>query len=76
MEIMEFQIEQLRKDTGLLVVCKLATNLILGPTFTGKYITKFGFNSGLIVPSDSKPVAIVYETQRDYIMTISIDNSD
>lgn len=69
----ERQIRQLQKKAGILFVLELATSVILGTAFIGKYIEVIRPNTGLIMLSDSGLVAIIYETRRDHIVNISVE---
>lgn len=71
----ELQLRQLRKKVGILVVLKLATHVILWTAFVEKYIEWISPETGLTNFGDSRAVATIHITRRDYMMNISVKNA-
>lgn len=72
---LEAQMRQLHKKIGFLVVPSLATNLILGTAFIGKYVEEIRSKLNIITPMNTSPVAIVNATYRNHVLTVESHNS-
>lgn len=70
---MKLQIWQLRSEVRFLVVPELATNIVLGTTFIGKYTERVSPTTSLTTPCDSSSVAFDAETRCDHITNISVE---
>lgn len=75
MVTMELRIGQLQREVGFLVVPQLKTNHILGIAFIKNFLEGISLKTGLVTPSNSSPVVTIYESRRDHIVNISVENA-